>query len=509
MSTTSKTKPQLTAFIVGSVLFSLLCFAIMLPSWTTLWSIWHEKGSSYSHGTIVVLVAAWLIYDQWGHLQKQTPSTHLQTLFTVVLGLGGALTWSLGELTGISMLYWLSIPALTCALFLACTRQQATFKSIAPFIALYFALPVWELLVPSLQMLAVAVVRVGIEIIGIPAFIQGINVNIPGGRFIVEGGCSGVRYLLVAVAITSLWGYLYISSKKYTALLIFLGAVISIVTNWIRIFLIIIIGYETQMKSSIVYDHEFFGWILFAIALIPIMFIAMKLEKKAEVLPQAAAIKEKPEITPSWNLKKGIPFIVVLSALPIASQLIEHAIPSINAPSISGEIKSTAFENTQQAFRTPEDILSQSKKTLGGWRPDYSGIEMWSTFQLKPSGLQVLLGHISQQREGHELFSSTNFMEAANSSQWTETFNRNKLYLRNIYSQKWVGRVFYRVGGEMTTPGIKGKLQQLYSVHNMRNDAQLIIIGFKCQSSCAEAERQLEAIEKTDINSWLKEPSAG
>src|SRR6185437_9872552 len=152
----------------------------------------------------------------------------------------------------------------------------------APVLYLYFAIPVWEQIVPLLQWLAVAVVHAGFGLAGVPVRIEGILITIPEGSFIVLEGCSGKRYLIVALATAGLLAAVYSLGWRRTARYLALTAALALVANWVRVIIVIAAGHLTNMTSYLVtHEHFSLGWAIFAVMLLAVWMLGRKLEQPA------------------------------------------------------------------------------------------------------------------------------------------------------------------------------------------------------------------------------------
>jgi len=100
----------------------------------------------------------------------------------------------------------------------------------------------------------------------------------------------------------------YNLKQRIAALL--MGTALGLLANWIRIFALIIIGHITEMQSSLMSDHEFFGWALFAAILFPSIYFS-----------PAYKIKEKIRLAPSFTLPRIILALTCLSAGPLIVML--------------------------------------------------------------------------------------------------------------------------------------------------------------------------------------------
>lgn len=140
---------------------------------------------------------------------------------------------------------------------------------------LIFAVPVWDDLSPLLQHITVFFNNIFLQLAGIQATIKEFYIMLEVGTFLVEDGCSGVRYLMVALFLASFYGQLHYRSYMATVQLVLISALLSMLANWIRVFGIIAAGHYTNMETSLVEDHELFGWVVFVIfTLIPLFYIS-------------------------------------------------------------------------------------------------------------------------------------------------------------------------------------------------------------------------------------------
>jgi exosortase len=250
----------------------------------------------FFHSTVLSLVGRWLKFDQslshglptaaififllWRitakHGEHDSSVTHWLT--SITLGLL-SICWYLFESINIQ----LASAGLLLALFtfyIASSFSLATARQLLPLIAMFlFTIPMWGELTDSLVELSSLIVGKLVDLIGITVIIEGNNILIPSGIIQIAEGCSGLRYLtislLLAYIVCLLNGYNLRQSTIAMAIATFLG----LLTNWIRIVTLVIIGYQTNMQSPLMHDHETFGWILFAVIILPALYFAPFVQK--------------------------------------------------------------------------------------------------------------------------------------------------------------------------------------------------------------------------------------
>jgi len=150
---------------------------------------------------------------------------------------------------------------------------------------------------------------------GIPTYVEGNTVTIPPGIFEIAGGCSGLRYLLVSLAISSLFIFLNIKKTSHGVLFLFIAILGSLITNWIRITGLILIGYFTDMESSLMADHNTFGWYLYIPFIIGLFYLGQKITNSSE-----NQIKDKFQQNITLPLKAIFTSLVIILACSSAVQ---------------------------------------------------------------------------------------------------------------------------------------------------------------------------------------------
>lgn len=249
----------------------VLTGALYFPTLADLYSRWIKWDEGLSHGLVVVF--AFLFF-----LLKDSPFGGIPTTFTRIffcLALSiTSLTWFASHAVNIQIVEQISLLLITILLFAALFGYTAVKQNILLFAFPIFAIPIWDQLNDLLVNWSSAVVGYLVKTINMPALIDGNSIFIPSGEIVIADGCSGLRYFTISLAIGYVVSYLngYIGRKLIATLAI--AVLIGLFTNWLRIFLLVIIGHETNMQSSLMSDHEYFGWILFVLAAAPALYFA-------------------------------------------------------------------------------------------------------------------------------------------------------------------------------------------------------------------------------------------
>lgn len=244
---------------------------------TSLFSRWLKLDQSLSHGlptAAIFIFLLWRISAQPG--KRNSTSTHW--FVSIVLGFL-SVCWYLVEAINLELISAVLLLVIF-TFYVASSFSLTTARQLLPLITIFvFTIPIWSELTDMLVQLSSFVVGHGVEVIGITAFIEGNNILIPSGIIQIAEGCSGLRYLTISLLLTYIVCLINGYNLRQSLLALTVGAFLGLLTNWVRIITLVIVGYKTNMQSSLMHDHETFGWILFAIIILPALYFAPLLEK--------------------------------------------------------------------------------------------------------------------------------------------------------------------------------------------------------------------------------------
>lgn len=255
---------------------SILLFAVAFaPEWRSYFELWYHS-IVYSHGFLVLALSLYLLWRQWPELRTRTISPSLIGFAALI---SSCLLILLAKAADIRTITLLLLPFVILSWGWALWGGAFIKLCGVPILILVYAAPIWDDFSPLFQVITVFANELLLSLVDIPAEIKELYITIPGGTFFVAGGCSGVRYLMVALCLGTVYGNLFYGDARRTFFLTLVAGALSMLANWIRVFGIIVAGHVTEMETSLVEDHETFGWIVFLIiALVPLFFIARKLE---------------------------------------------------------------------------------------------------------------------------------------------------------------------------------------------------------------------------------------
>lgn len=287
--------------------------ALFWPTTQSLIEHWRSVGDrTYVHGFPTAAVFGWLLWRLLPDLRRLRVVGNPGAMVGVVVL---SVLWLITYRAGIQILHQALLPAIGWLAVYAALGKEVAKRSAFAFGFLYVAVPIWSLGNGILQSMTVLAVRVLLRLTGVPAYFAGDIVHVPAGVFHIAGGCSGLHFFIVAVAIAALYGELRRDTLRVRALSLLLAASLAMIGNWIRVYVIILVGHLTDMQHAFIKSgHYSFGWLVFA-AMIAVFFIV------AHRLPVSVDERRdesnRQEPTPELLRRLSVNLLAVLATLSI------------------------------------------------------------------------------------------------------------------------------------------------------------------------------------------------
>jgi len=137
---------------------------------------------------------------------------------------------------------------------------------------IFMATPIWFVIVPGLQALTVAAVNWLLERGRWPVYVEDNLIFLPHGAVEVVAGCAGLKYVQTALALTLIDGYLARRSFRGMAAIALLAFALALLCNWLRVAAITLLALYLDLQHPWVTDHNWVGWVLFALLFGPLFF---------------------------------------------------------------------------------------------------------------------------------------------------------------------------------------------------------------------------------------------
>jgi exosortase len=470
------------------------------PTWLALADRWLKFDESYSHGFLLMAVSLFLSVFTW---RRRRPSPGFYWPWLLPLAVA-AVVHAAGSVLMVNTFQELALIPILIGGLLVIWGWRQTRSFFVPVGLMIFTLPLWDYLSWPLQLVTVAVNHFMLSWFDIEFIVEGVFVYFPGiGAFEIAQGCSGLRYFLVGMTLAVLYGELNLKRIR-SKIVLFLAAVfLALAANWIRVFIIIYMGYETNMTSSLIEDHDMFGWWVFAASLIPLFFVARRLEKQEtdSVVAQKTKSRNGAEEDPGASKALAGMAGTILPVLAIG-------IVSWSAMQTVARAESSDSRQHKTALVNTDSWLPLFEQTLASWKPRIESPDrlMERTF-LSRDGLDgkggadeqlfVALYSYDFQRPGSEIVSYHNRLYDSSAQLLERTFTVEGhdssplagLTLKYRRSDELIHLAYgYYVEGRWETSDLEAKLAQLPGLLNARTDASLLVVGLQCDK-CDAKER--------------------
>lgn len=347
------------------------------------WTAWEE--TTYTHGWLIVAVSLFLLWRNRGAARAIADRTSPVAL---ILLLGGGLLWAFAIRTGLVSLEWLLLPMLLWLGVWAAAGIASARRNLFAIGFLYFASPLWGVVNGLFLWMTVMVVRALLRLSGIPVFLEGNFVQLPAGVFEIAGGCSGLHFVVVGLALGALMGELRADNWRGRLKLLVLAGALAVVTNWVRVFTIILAGHYSDMQHYLVkVSHLGYGWVLFGVA----MAVFFLIERRMALPPVPGDQGAEAGTAPRQPVAPLLPLLrvaLVMGFVAILQVLSARPAPAVAAasgavadtgwePSVEGAdirvARSTGTPGGPVEFRQYIFLFQKQGKELGGYSEDPVG----------------------------------------------------------------------------------------------------------------------------------------
>ncbi|MFM7785659.1 MAG: archaeosortase/exosortase family protein, partial [Gammaproteobacteria bacterium] len=207
-----------------------------------------------------------------------TGPTRVGLLFAAVTASG----WLAVALGDIALLEQLALIGLFFSVAVLVAGWKSALVVAPPLAMLVFCIPIFDELNDQLVQLSSLVVGAFFQLTPITSFMAGNTIILPSGTIIIAGGCSGLRYVVVGLALANLASSMNSLSWRNQIIANVLALTLMLFVNWFRIIVIVGLAYITEMRTPLVENHENFGWVLFAVALIPLLLFVRRVAYTAQ-----------------------------------------------------------------------------------------------------------------------------------------------------------------------------------------------------------------------------------
>ncbi len=244
-STASTTAPLAERRRLAALGALLVAFAVAYGSVVaSLVGAWWSN-TMYSYGLLIPFISAYLVWvDRAALLSVETRAAPLLGGAVLLGGLGMLVVGSAGAIISLQQLSLLASLAGTIILVWGTRMLKAVRLPIA---YLLFMVPVWEVVTDRLhfpfQMVSAKLGVFLLHMVGVPAYRQGVFIELPRVTLEIAEVCSGVNYLLAVLALGIPLAHLSVEGWRRQVLLVVGAVAIAAFSNGLRVAVIGVLAY--------------------------------------------------------------------------------------------------------------------------------------------------------------------------------------------------------------------------------------------------------------------------
>ncbi|MBI4343734.1 MAG: exosortase/archaeosortase family protein [Candidatus Omnitrophica bacterium] len=265
------------------ILFGMALLALFRPTLEWMATRFDAPDSFYSHGWLVPLASAWLIWQRRPQLQAcRLRPTYVGLWLLVPM----AVLHVMAAWLRVHFVSGFALVGAIWALVWTLWGRQALWALRAPLLFLLFMVPLPGVLLIAvsfhMKLAAASVAAHVVQAFGIPAAQAGSTIRVPGGMsIIVDDTCSGLRSLISLLALAILWTCsLSLAAPRWHRLLLVLGAVpIALLANIVRIVVLILLAVVYGPRAAEGFIHYGSGLVVFGVALLALAGLSKLLQR--------------------------------------------------------------------------------------------------------------------------------------------------------------------------------------------------------------------------------------
>lgn len=471
-----------------------------------LLGIWNQlESGNYTHGYLVLLISVYLIFNKRKQLKAMPPCPSYSGIFALLIV---CMLWLVAALVNIEMLQTVALLLILLALIWAVLGRKVAGILLFPILYIGFAIPIWFPLSPVLQEVTADVVFWLIRIIEVPAYRLENMIVLPGGRLSVEEACGGLNYLLAALTLGALYGYLNYTKLSIRLFIVLVSTGAAVLVNILRVFIVVYLGYETDMQHPYVDDHLSLGWYLFA----GLVLLLLAIDTLWHWL-------HKSKISAVQGIDDNVQVICNKGKAQLLMFAFSSALLLVSAPATVSWLGQQQAADSSMLKPVQFGSIGQWSVAINDddWVPKYSGaIARKMRFaDENDRQMHLFLGVYLKQTQGEELINDLNTI--SDGKIWHSKYQRAKVQNsggRQVFEQLIVNNdgvqrlvwYWYHVAEHDTINKYYAKILQVVGLVTGVQQASVVAIATKLDANPDKTRERLDKFTQVltpQVNSWI------
>jgi exosortase A len=430
---------------------------------------------TFAHGFVVLPIVLWLAWRERAAVAALQPAPSPWALAGMAVA---GLAWLAGRLAEVNAVAQFALTAMVDLAVIVVLGAHVARRLAFPLAFLFFAVPFGDVFLPTLMDWTASFTVAALRLSGIPVYKDGLVFVIPSGTWSVIEACSGVRYLIASLMVGTLYAYLTYRSNRRRWIFIAFAALVPIVANWIRAYLIVLIGHLSSNHLAVGIDHIIYGWIFFAFVILLMFWIGGRWREDGPAAVPAIAVRMPAGAAVSRTWMTAAAAIVVAALFPLAQA-------ELDARDAAAVPRLAAIE--------PAAGWQAAPGALAPWQPVFEGASARydGHFTRGTANVGLTIAYYRNQDPQHRLVSSSNVLARSEDRTWrqvdtgrvdgislgdasTSVKSADVLHARGGRLVAWR---FYWIDGHLIASDARAKLvTALARLRDGRDDAAEVIV---------------------------------
>jgi exosortase A len=455
-----------------TVLLVAMLLALFWPTARAMIDTW-LRSETFTHGFLILPISLWLAWHRRTHLSALTPGMSWRGLAAFVVA---ALGWLAGEVAGVLVVAQFGLVGMLIGAVWATLGDRVARQLVFPLGFLFFAVPMGEAAVPPLMEFTATFTVELLRLTGVPVYREGLFFSIPSGNWSVVEACSGVRYLIASVTLGVLYAYLAYRSLWKRVFFVAASALVPILANGLRAYMIVMIGHLSGNRLAVGVDHLIYGWVFFGVVMLILFSIGARWRDPPEPEPALSPLSGAAPRLAQGPIAGAVLVLLMSGLVTAAAVRIDAHASQLVSPARLPPVVGGWSQGTDRPWAwTPESLPAE--------------LVLGTTFQRGEVSVTVDVSHYIDQRQGAEAISSQNLVVPAKDSRWrvvgraTErlALPQGELVVETYRldgPQPLAVWRWYRIGGRYTaSPYLAKAYQSFHRLMMSRTDGAIIAIA--------------------------------
>ncbi|MEZ5891526.1 MAG: EpsI family protein [Parvularculaceae bacterium] len=345
-------------------------------------STWFSS-SSYHHGVAVAPLAVFMILAR-----PRIPPATSPVFFPFAAA--AAILWLMGHAAGVALVEQVAFVTLLIAGAGIVFGESAVRLWALPLLFLYFMVPFGEVLTPFLQDATARACVAMLNLVQVPASIDGVLIKTDAGVFEIAEACAGLNFLLAALMIACVYACQSLNTLGARLGFIAIAALTAVVANFLRAFLVILIATASDMKYAVGADHLAIGFFFYAFVFGILLWIGQHMQKGRDMGPERTPfIPRRP-----WRSAAALTaFAPLLTAAAYAALVIDRT-PATTTPASLAPFSAPGW----RVLPAPQN-----------WAPPLNAdARRITTYEKNGARVYVAASYVTHDRKGREIVTYEN-----------------------------------------------------------------------------------------------------